>query len=136
MIAEAIRLMLLDISDVTDWVAEYKSAYAIFCLEVAPPDCETPLITIAGEGGPATNGILDSYAADVALDITLWQSKSMSTKTMRELALTITTTLDGENVTLEGYWNGGLTAGFPQQIEDEDGFQGARIPLTISIMEV
>jgi len=132
---ETVLFKVLDSALLETDVAVYGGLKAIFTAGL-PEDAPLPAILITAVGGRDW-GCRDTKGGELRMDVQIFANKLESDQALRDLTWKVYVLLNRHtllpHITNAGYTNVGCTASPPQRSNDEFGFPGFTIPLTVRV---
>ena len=134
MIVEAIRDLILATPLVAGRLDDYDFGDGVMRASVhtrkAPNDAPGRLITIMQSAGePIGNRRQHGAAFDV--DVNVYGDKILSDAELRTIAMSLWETFNRGTLTISDWNFRGMMAQMPEQIEDEDGFPGYNVSVSV-----
>ena len=103
---------------------------AIFTMDPAPRECSNPVMVIQLDGGPPA-GFRGYTGARMEFNVRIWGDQQASLKGLRILATNVFTFLHRKKLTVADYIFNTIEATFPTEINDQEGFPGFEINITL-----
>lgn len=142
---EAVRAFLLTVTAITDDLETYEFTTgnvelpAIFSTRVIPEDAKYPAIIIRQAGG-VTFGTRGQEGGEFTVDVSVFDDKEANSETLDRLAQNIWTSLNRADMATElaaiGMENCGVIANPPFENNDDDGYMGYVISVTVRALVV
>lgn len=125
-VTQGIYDVIIADTGLTNKLAKYKSAPAVFTFTPAPENAASPQITISQVGGIPGNGRDRGHKGGViSADVKVYSDKGDSEKALRNLADELWLLLDRASVQADGFDETVYCfANPPQKLDDPEGFPG------------